>query len=311
MPASRPSKELAMPPKRLFALALLAALLASCDGATPMPPTAPPIFTWIDAPSPNASLPLAPTTISFHGATPNGVELFQIRINGQLTDTVNPMSTGSGGSQYGTLFFAETEWSPQNAGTYLISVQAKANGGPFGEPTEVEVTVGSVEQAQIATPAALSTAPPLNITPMAAVASATWTPTSAPTEPPAPSDQGLPAPDFSSDGLYYRGTSCGPNELTVRIDPANTQVYSVVLFYRLKQTEGGDTTEWSSVAMNPVGGGAFTRTLRPEADIPGFSRFLQAALQVQLVATKQNGEEVARTSVLSEVTLKACSAAAG
>lgn len=295
-----------MSPKRLVLGIVLASLLAGCTQPTPAQPTPPPIYAWIDAPLPNATIPLAPATISFHGASPYGIELFQVRVNGQLIDTVAPETTGSGGSQYGTLFFADTEWSPPNAGTYLIWVRAQAGGGAFGTPVEVEVTVGSVGQAQVASPPALSTAPPLKPTIAAVVASPT--PTSSPTKVPAQDDQGLPAPSFSSDVFYYRGTGCGPNELSIRIEPASAQVYSVVLFYRLKQTDGNETTEWSSVAMNP-GGGTFSRTLRPETDIPGFTRFPQASLQVQLVATQQNGEEVARSPVLSEVTLKACSAA--
>lgn len=302
-----------MSSKCLLIVPCLALALGACTPTAPARPTPPPIFTWIDAPLANTHLNLAPTTITFHGATPSGVEHFQVRVNDNLIDSPPPLTTGSGGSQYGTLFFAESPWTPAAAGVYLISGRAKANGGPYGDPAEVQITVDDSQSlAQVASPPVLGTAPSLAITPTIEL------PTSVPqitvptaTETPSEAAPGLPEPSFSDETFYYRGTSCGSNALTIQIMTEDPKVYSVVLFYRLKKMESGETTDWSNVAMNPLGGGMFSRKLTPETDIPGFALFPQSTLQVQLVATQQNGEEVARTIVLSGATLKACSAAAG
>ena len=118
--------------------------LAACEQpvrATTLPISQPgPSQTWIDAPLNNSILPLIPYTIVFHGASFVGVTEFEIQINGAVVATVPPLATGSGGSQYGTLFMAEYNWNPSAPGTYLIKVQAKGN-GQFSPPDQVQVTI--------------------------------------------------------------------------------------------------------------------------------------------------------------------------
>ena len=99
-----------------------------------------PSQTWIDAPLHNSNLPLLPYKLVFHGASFVGVTEFEIQINGALIGTVPPVSSGSGGPQYGTLFLGEYEWTPPAPGTYLVQVRAKGN-GQFSSPDQVQVTV--------------------------------------------------------------------------------------------------------------------------------------------------------------------------
>lgn len=123
---------------------LISIILASCDMPTKtlVAPTSPPgpSQTWIDAPLPNANLPLLPYKLVFHGASFVGVTEFEIKINGNPETTVPPGSTGSGGSQYGTLFLGEYTWNPPAPGTYLIEVRAKGNGA-YSSPDQVQVTI--------------------------------------------------------------------------------------------------------------------------------------------------------------------------
>jgi len=88
-------------------------------------------------------------------------------------------------------------------------------------------------------------------------------------------------------------------------------VYSVVLFFRLKDVSSGETTAWTNVPMAPMGGGQFSRTVHSETDIPDFARFTKASFQVQIVATASDGTEIGRTGVYSDVMLELCSAAGG
>jgi hypothetical protein len=59
-----------------------------------------------------STLPIAPYSIVFHAASPSGIDTFEVQIDGVVLDTVAPMSTGSGGSNYGTLFHSESTWTP-------------------------------------------------------------------------------------------------------------------------------------------------------------------------------------------------------
>ena len=97
-----------MKKKICMLIGLVGFILAACDQpvrATALPTSQPgPSQTWIDAPLNNSTLPLIPYTIVFHGASFVGVTEFEIQINGAVIATVPPLTTGSGGSQYGTLF---------------------------------------------------------------------------------------------------------------------------------------------------------------------------------------------------------------
>jgi hypothetical protein len=273
--------------------------IASCTKSIPVRPTPPFNQTWIDAPLHESTLPLGTHTIVYHAAGDPGIEVFEVRVDGVVIDTATPLGTGSGGSQYGTLFYSESAWTPPAPGTYLIAVRSKVSGGPYGSPAQAQVTVMSDLEILASTPPAIV---PLQ-TP-----TSTPTPTATVTPTPVQVSEGFPDPEFSSDTFYYRGASCGPVDVTIQIDVDDPDVYSVVLFHRLRDADSGEMTAWTDVPMIAKGDGRYSRTLRSEVDIPDFARFLKATLQVQIVATAAGGAEIGRTGVLSEVTLEACSA---
>ncbi len=292
-------------------LALFCIGIAACNKPEPVRPTPPFNQTWIDAPLHGSTLPMAPNKIVFHAASPSGIDGFEVQINGAVLNTVAPTSTGSGGSDYGTLFHGESTWSPPAPGTYFISVRSKSSVGSFGQFAQAQVTVVSNLELQASTPPAVLTLPvteglPVFTPPPSPTSAPTLTPTFTPT--PVQVSEGVPDPEFSSDAFYYRG-SCSPKQLTIEVSIQDPSVYSVVLFHRLKGTDSGETTPWTNVPMTPLGGGYFNRTLQSETDIPEFNRFLSSTLQVQIVATKQDSTEIGRTEVLSEVILKTCAAA--
>lgn len=125
---------------------LISIILTSCEKpkTTFFRPTSPPgpSQTWIDAPLPNANLPLLPYKLVFHGASFVGITEFEIKVNGNAEATVPPSGTGSGGSQYGTLFLGEYTWNPPAPGTYLIELRTKVN-GIYSPPAQVQVSVAS------------------------------------------------------------------------------------------------------------------------------------------------------------------------
>jgi hypothetical protein len=58
--------------------------------------------------------------------------------------------------------------------------------------------------------------------------------------------------------------------------------------------------------MNPLGEGYFRFSLSIEGDVPEFTSFTEAVLQLQFVATDQGGNEVGRTDVFSDISVEAC-----
>lgn len=159
-------------------LVLFCIAIAACNKPDPVRPTPSPNQTWIDAPLHGSTLPIAPYSIVFHAASPSGIDTFEVQIDGVVLDTVAPMSTGSGGSNYGTLFHSESTWTPAAPGTYLISVRSKSSSGPFSSPALAQVTVVSDLELQVSTPPAMLTLPATEGLP---VFTAPPTPTPAPT----------------------------------------------------------------------------------------------------------------------------------
>jgi hypothetical protein len=252
---------------------------AACDN-TPTATPLPAVQTWIDKPLNGSTIPLAPYGLLFHAASPSGVAEFEVSVNGAVVDTVTPTSTESGGAEYGTLFLGEHTWTPSAPGTYLISVRAKSSAGPYGSPAIAQVTIESeVEKVE---EAALVTATPT------------------------PELIQLSPPEYSEENIYHGRNNCGAKELTIRIMSSNPEIHSVVLFYRLSDTESETKSEWTSLAMNPVSGGYFTASLQSETDFPDYRDYKKAYVQVQFVALDSDGEEVTRTEVLSDVTLEVC-----
>lgn len=76
--------------------------------------------TWIDAPLPGSSLPLAEVEIVAHASSPDGIASFEINLNGQPLTSVDP-DPGSLDPNFKTMRYS---WQPAAAGKYLIEVRA-------------------------------------------------------------------------------------------------------------------------------------------------------------------------------------------
>ena len=122
--------------------------LVACDGPVRATPAPGPSQTWIDAPLDGSTLALAPYTVVFHGASFVGVTEFEVRVDGVVLAITTPISGGSGGPNYGTLFLSEYVWTPPAPGTYIISVRAKGNGG-YSPYDQAQVTIEGGKQVDL------------------------------------------------------------------------------------------------------------------------------------------------------------------
>ncbi len=278
----------------------MAAWSAACGGNTPTP--GPGITgTWIDAPLSGSTIPHAPYTVTFHSASLMGMSDFEVWIEGQLMATVPPQMTAPGGSQQ-TLFMAEYEWDPQAPGEYTIEVIPRDQQDQPGPAAQADVTVGELMVAQ-ATPPVIQ--PPEEVEPtleLTLIVPPTPTMTPTPTPPP-------PGPHqikYSEEEVYWRGLGCGSKELEIEAQIPEPGAYSVVLFARLKDKETDDTTDWYVAPMTPLGSDWYGASMVPERDFEDIMEYESADLQVQIVATDSDGNEVARTPVEANVLVEHC-----
>ncbi len=158
-------------------LAVFALGVVSCSVATPAtagPPTAsPPSQVWILQPADGANVLLNHILqIQLQGASFHGIEWFVIKISDAALEwKVAPQSTGSGGAQYGTMFFTQTTWTPHAEGDFTISARA-INASGVSPWATVHVHVIDLSKAT-------HTATPLPGQPAGPGVKATWTPTAA------------------------------------------------------------------------------------------------------------------------------------
>jgi hypothetical protein len=273
-----------IPMKKLYSLVFALSLMVSACNLSRSDSTLAAVHgpqAWIDAPLPNTVYPLGVVQVVAHGSDPSGVASLELSTNGQV------LATQPGGS--GSLIAATFNWTPSQAGIYTLRVRAQNNSGDWSGFAETSVVI----EDQTATPSSTPTP------------ASTPTPTASPTL-----GIVLSEPRKSTDQFYYHGGGCGPKQDTFEIQALSDQVYSVVLFYRVKSQ-----SSWGSVAMQPKGNGLFRYAL-PADGIPGLklpppsilaSPFSQEyQVQYQFVATDAAKKILSRTQVFSDITLSYC-----
>ena len=128
-----------------FVPLLLVALIILATGCAPPGTTRTPLASlpkvWILDPQDGAILKLAPHKIRLQGASFIGIAGFEVLINGTKLGMFAPTTSGSGGPEYGTMFFAETPWTPPGVGSYEILARAKDGQDQFSPSVSVNVTV--------------------------------------------------------------------------------------------------------------------------------------------------------------------------
>ena len=267
---------------------LLALVAAGCNMPAGVPTAVVPQLggdqhAWMDAPLDGMNLPLAPYEVVFHGADNAGVNLGQLSVNGTLeTELPNP-TTGS----LVTTF--QHVWEPAAPGTYTLTARIQNGSGAWSNESSVVVTVGEMTPtATTHTPTAASTA------------TATGTPASLQVG-------SVEIVSISTATVYYGGSSCGPNEVTIQarvIEPNG--IAAVELYFRLS---GNGSTDYLSESMSAARAqDAYAVTVNPEREFGSDTAagIGEGWLQYQVIVLDKSGGTSTRTRVLSDVALASC-----
>ncbi|NWF64175.1 MAG: hypothetical protein HXY38_07710 [Chloroflexi bacterium] len=105
--------------------------------------------------------------------------------------------------------------------------------------------------------------------------------------------------EYSPTKIYWGG--CEPNQVNVRAEVEDPdEVFSVIIFTRVRDIEKEDYTPWTSgnIMLNR-GQGEFTYNLIG-SKIEGHNHYLRSWVYFQLVATNIKGEEIGRTRVFEK-----------
>lgn len=283
-----------MQTKRILTFCLLMAfLLSACNLplANPKEETAA-AQAWFDAPLPKSVLVLpSPCQIVAHGASPNGIAAFELTINGTAASIPSPDTQRS-------LVTLTRDCGLSEPGEYQLRLRAQDNAGNWSGFAETSLIIVA---GAAPSPEPAATASPT------AEAAATLTPTLIPTLTPTLSG-GISIERISANLIYIGGTSCGPTEVTILARAtAPKGIKVVVLFYRF--STGSASTEFQGVAMNPMGGDLYQRTLDLNSLFGGSIPFDEATLQYQIVIQQNDDDTSLRTPVMADIAVQACGSA--
>lgn len=259
---------------------------------------------WFDMPLPDTVVyPPYPCQVIAHGASPNGIAVFELSINGTIAATIpSPNAKES-------LATLEYNCSLVQPGKNLLELRVQDSAGEWSDSSQTTVFLAQSDSTtETPTPrtdepvdSALTPTPTLTETP-----TPTFTPTSTQTFTPTPrTTGGVTVERVSTNLVYLGGSSCGTNEVTILARAtAPNGVKVVVFFYRFQTISS--STKFQSVSMNSIGGDLYERTLNPTSLLGGAVPFDEATLQYQIVVQQNDGDTSIRTPVLADITVKAC-----
>jgi hypothetical protein len=239
---------------------------------------------WIDFPLDGSTLDAATSyQIVAHSASPDTVS--------QTEFSINDKALGSISNQGGSLAVGRQPWQPGAAGQFTVQVRCRDGKGNWGDYASAKVTVTG--------------AGPRLIVPGLQPPRLTL---------PSPGQAGTSFSDlnFSTEHIYYRGTGCGPKQVTLQViitDQAG--IDNVAIYFRLADQASQKTTDWSSLPMQVAAGRNTgetycSTTINSESNIPSFSIYTSAWLQFYFKATNKAGVETNSGTYYQDVTLSGC-----
>ena len=240
------------------------------------------VKTWLDAPLNNDHIPLAPYNMVFHASSKNMVIGFRVKVNGAQLTTTAPIAFNTVGTE--TLSYGEFLWTPPAPGIYLIEIFSdiypRDTLTDDGAPAVANVTVGD--------PA--DTDSPTEVAPTEVVIEPTPVPA---------------VPMFNQATIYWGG-SCTPTQVQAEYKVQVDNIFNVVMFYRLQDMTSSAASAWTGVSMNMGVNDYYVRTLT-SGEMPDHTMFQSAYVYFQFVVTGDDGEELLRSDVFSNLgSLMAC-----
>lgn len=273
--------------KKLLLCMLLFAMLWGCspvsNGSDSFGSDSP--RAWFDAPLPGTIFyPPNPCAIVAHGASPNGIAVFELLINGQASSVPSPDTTAS-------LVTLNRDCAVTQPGTYALQLRAQDNNGNWSGYAETYFIIPGADGGAV---------PPQPVDPVI-------TQPSSPTLSPVPSvPDELAVTEVSTWVVYVGDSSCGPMESVVTARAtASKGISAVTLFYNFN---GGD---FQSVGMSPIGNDMYRGTISMPALFGNSIPFDTAIIGYQVVVQQSDGDISLRTPVNPDIEAKACGSSSG
>jgi len=231
------------------------------------------------APAKPTKMPLRPLLL-FGGAVTVLVTLGLIIFNLPTPETPPPVRESPTSTSRAVVTFTH---SPKPVSTTVI---------PSWTPT----TIFSPTNTKTFTPTTTRTFTPTR--------TRTFTPTNTRTITPPPS---FGSPQLSTNEVYYYGSSCSPDSVTIRIfaqHPAG--ILAMVFFHRLHEIGGSQDSGWSSgLSMSAIGNNMYSLTVSGDRLVSGTGFSSSAQVSYQFVIQPKSGKN-SNSRVYTDLYLYPC-----
>jgi hypothetical protein len=262
------------------------------------PPTAQPqtvpVEAGIDSPSNGSSFQMNPVTIAYHASGTDGISVVELSIDGAVVSSI----TSPDASQ--KVVALKYTWNPTGPGSHTLQVRAQTKTGAWSNTAAATITIQGAQQQQ---------QPPAQQPPQQQAPQATNTPEPTKTPEPTATPDKVTIFDVKhdKDKFFYGGGSCGSREITITAKVTKPEdVFSVVLFKRFFDNEGGGTSKWDGGhAMSKKSDGSYSITIASNK-ILNYNMYEFAVMNYQMVATDKQRNNLARTEVFKDIQLNIC-----
>ena len=208
-------------------------------------PQTAPVEAGIDAPSSGSVLQMGPVDIAYHASSLEGVSVVELSIDGAVVSSIASPDSST------KVVALRYTWNPPSAGSHTLQVRAQNKSGAWSNFATSAVTIQGAQppaqQPQQQAPQATNTPEP----------------TKKPEPTATPDKVTIYDVEHDLDRFYYGDGSCGSREITISAKVARPEeVFSVVLFNRFFDNEGGGTSKWDAGhAMSKKSDGTYSITL--------------------------------------------------
>lgn len=236
---------------------------------------------WFDAPEPGTIFyPPNPCSIVAHSASPNGIAVFELLINGTAVSVPSPDAGAS-------LVTLTRDCAMTDPGVYALQLRAQDNAGNWSGYAETYFVIAGNDSSDDVPP------PPVDLI---------VSPTPSPTLTPIISTRDeLSVTEVSTWIVYVGDSSCGPMETVITAHAtASKGITALALFY---QFNDGD---FQSIGMSPIGNDLYRGTISMTSIFGNSIPFDSAILGYQVVVQQSDGDTSLRTPVSPDIEVKAC-----
>jgi hypothetical protein len=257
---------------------------SSNDNSVEPPPSAP-VEAGIDAPPSGSVLQMGPVDIAYHASSLEGVSVVELSIDGAVVSSIASPDSST------KVVALRYTWNPPSVGNHTLQVRAQSKTGAWSNFATSALTIQGAQ-------------PPVQQQPLA---TNTPEPTKTPEPTATPDKVTIYDVKYDKNKFYYGGGGCGDRRITISAKVTRPdEVFSVVLFNRFFDNEGGGTSSWDAGhAMSKKSSDTYSITIASNK-FANYNMYEFAVMNYQMVATNKNRENVARTVVFKDIQLNRC-----